>query len=165
MKEGERAGRHVDGKRALTGCPPASPSGSRGQCGPVPAWEKGRACECQSQVGNEDEDSPQLPPWPSCPHRPITYLFGLVPKVLLQGVWRQVGQAELEVGPEILIHIHARARRECQSWCPGLVLLHEEGGSGGWQCGQWAFTQHRGSFKHLQAGLLPTWAKVSHHQL
>lgn len=41
------------------------------------------------------------------PH--MTHLLGLVPKILFQGVWRQVGQAELEVGPKILINIHTRA--------------------------------------------------------
>lgn len=104
-----------------------------------------------------------LPEATSQPH--LTHLLGLVPNVLLQRVWRQRGQTELEVRPKILIHVDARAGCERQGRRAGLVLLHEEGGGCSGQRGQGAFGQHRGSFEHLQAGLLPTWAEVPHHQL
>lgn len=72
------------------------------------AWEEGRACELQSQAENEDDPVTAvfafLFPFPH-----ITYLLGLVPKILFHGVWRQRGQGELEVGPQILINIHTRA--------------------------------------------------------
>lgn len=100
---------------------------------------------------------------PSCSH--VTYLFGLVPKIFFQGVCGQLGQAELEVGPQILIHIYTRAGSKGQSWCPGLVLILEEGGSSGRQLRERALSQNSGSFEHLQAGLLPPRAKVPHHQL
>lgn len=152
------------GRWALTGCPLASPSGSRGRSGPMTAWEEGRACELQSQAGNEDDPVTAIFAF-LFPFRHMTHLLGLVPEILFHGVWRQLGQAELEVGPKILINIHTRAWGECQSWGPGFVLIHKEGGGSSRQCRQWAFSQHHGSFEHLQVGLLPTLAKVSHHQL
>lgn len=50
-----RKGRPMKGKWALTGCPPASPSGSRGRSGPVTQWEERTACDHPHQAGNEDD--------------------------------------------------------------------------------------------------------------